>query len=188
MPVLIHPPLTTSHACIHLYHPPVLICTLLPCPLIPLAPAHAHSYHPLCTPPVHTPPVCTPPLPLWVFIPCARLYTLLGALAFTLVRICMCLCVLALTWAGLGLGRAHLCILFWWGWQGCALVLIVGWPWPWSRLFVLMCGSCLGEVGAGGVVVVVVCGGRRCQTWLWLCGELARERLTVTCISTTKVE
>ena len=83
-----------------------------------------------------------------------------GALAFAHLCVCVCLHALVLVWAGLGLGHARLC----------------------SRALVY--GSRLGEVGAG--VWCVVEGGCG-QTRLWLCGELC-ERLTVTCISTAKVE
>jgi hypothetical protein len=98
---------------------------LPPCPLIPLAPARAHSYHPLRTPPVHTPPVRTPPLPRGCSSPWARSYAPPGALAFALVCICVhsraLVCArsyappgalasaLVCVWAGLGLGRARLC-------------------------------------------------------------------------------
>ena len=113
MPVLIHTllysPTLLPHACVHLYHPLVLICT--PPPAMPAHTPHAcpcsfvppSSYHPLHTLsiplPIHTPTVCTPPLPSWVFV---HSYT-----CQTHLHLCS-LCTLPLTWARLGLGRTHL--------------------------------------------------------------------------------
>jgi hypothetical protein len=143
-------------------HMPVLIHTP-PCSFIPFAPAHTHSYHPLHICPYPSPP----PMgahPLGSFITLTR-------------HTCICThlysCAPVLMWAGLGCthlcSHVHSCVCPIWvrlvqGCGVCALTCahcscscelglgLVTLVCAHVCSYTLMCGSCLGEVGARGGV------------------------------------